>query len=134
MRLHLSSLKTFFLFIVVIGSQPPFTSTTFAAESGCLAEAAAWITALDSSKESILYNHCRESCRFASSWLKEIRDVEESQKRKRTCNDLVLLWSHKECIYFRDYVDASAYDPCKSWTREMFQQCMAGNTVWFMEN
>ena len=106
----------------------------FSEESGCINAATAWITELNSSNSKILQSHCQENCRFASSWVKKISHIEEPKRRERTCNDLVLIWSHKECIYFRDYVDASAYYPCKSWTRQMFQQCMAGNTEWFLEN
>ena len=134
MNSNLRWLITCFFIAVFISYQSLFSLPTFAAESGCLNEAMKWITELDSSNKNILQNHCRENCHFASSWVKKIRNIEEPKKRKRTCNDLVLIWSHKECVYFRDYVDASAYYPCKSWTREMFQQCMAGNTAWFMEN
>lgn len=116
--------------IISISSISSFSSST--AESACSLEAGRWISELHSPKEKILQDHCRENCRFASIWVKKSSDVLELKKRERTCNDLVLIWSHKECIYFRDYVDESAYYPCKAWTREMFRQCIAGNASWFL--
>jgi hypothetical protein len=127
-------LKLLFPILVFVSYHLFSSLPASSAESGCINAAAAWIKELNSSNTKILQNHCQENCRFASSWVEKISNVRETQRRERTCNDLVLIWSHKECIYFRDYVDASAYHPCKSWTRQMFHQCMAGNTEWFLEN
>jgi hypothetical protein len=108
----------------------------FAAQSQCSSEAAAWIgtlnTTLSSEKEMVLTSHSQAKCDFAAKWLKEIKDVRQRDKRERTCTDLVLIWTHKECIYFRDYVTTSSYAPCKNWTRDMFRHCMAGEIEWFL--
>lgn len=47
------------------------------------------------------------------------------------CNDLVLIWSYKECVYFRDYLVPEAYEPCKAWSRQMYTRCLAGDAGWF---
>ncbi len=102
-----------------------------ASQSGCFQEATDWIDTLNSTRGKILRDHAQSKCDFAANWVKEIGDVTEKTQRKRTCNDLVLIWTHKECIYFRDYVETSAYAPCKSWTRMMYRNCMSNDLKWF---
>ncbi len=98
----------------------------------CERVAAEWIKELQSTKESILLSHARDKCRYASTWVKKIEEDSETN-RDRSCRDLILIYTHKECVYFRDYLDPAAYTPCKAWTREMYQQCMEGDVNWFIE-
>lgn len=106
--------------------------------SACFEAAAAWIEALPQAPaprtKEILLSHSRSSCRFADYWLKDMGKETTSSQRRRTCTDLVLIWTHKECIYFRDTIHAPAYEPCKSWSRLMYDRCMAGENLWFREN
>jgi hypothetical protein len=118
----------FFLFLC------GFFAANAVAQSKCCRNAHNWIDDLQSPKENILQKHSDSSCSFAAEWVAKIDNVTESEKRERTCTDLVLLWAHKDCVYFRDVIDSDAYYPCKAWTREMFRQCMSANTEWFLDN
>lgn len=118
----------FFLFL------SGFCAAAAVAQSDCSRNAENWVDDLQSPKENILRKHSDSSCSFAAEWVAKIDNVTKSEKRERTCTHLVLLWAHKDCVYFRDVIDADAYYPCKAWTREMFRQCMSGNTEWFLDN
>ncbi|MBM9606583.1 hypothetical protein [Desulfopila inferna] len=126
-----ASSKTTILAFAFLLSSLLFPLAPAAAQSGCFQEAIAWVDRLNSTRETILRDHAQSKCEFAAKWVKEIDDVAEKTKRERTCNDLVLVWTHKECIYFRDYVETSAYAPCKSWTRMMYRNCMSNDFEWF---
>lgn len=102
-----------------------------AATAGCSAEAALWIATLTSSKSDILQNHAEMKCDFSSKWMKEYAETADIHSREQMCTDLVLVWTHKECDYFRDYIEPEAYTPCKAWSRQMFNHCMANDIDWF---
>lgn len=122
-----------FLFVSTLSAVQASQSGT----SPCFQAAVAWIEALPQApaprSEEVLLSHSRSSCRFADYWLKDLANTKPSERR-RTCKDLVLIWTHKECIYFRDTIFAPAYEPCKAWSRLMYERCMAGEILWFREN
>jgi len=106
-----------------------------ASSSKCARAAEGWISDLshlDKSKRERLQSYTRENCSFAAKWQQELENISDRQRQRRTCTDLVLIWTHKECIYYRDYVTAAAYEPCKSWSRQMFRRCMSGDIDWFL--
>lgn len=110
-------------------------SVAAASPSKCARAAEDWINALphlEKSKRERLKNYTRDNCSFAAKWQQKLENISGRQRQRRTCNDLVLIWTHKECIYYRDYVTAAAYNPCKSWSRHMFRRCMAGDIDWFL--
>jgi hypothetical protein len=103
-----------------------------AAESGCSQAADAWITTLgDSQHDDIFQRHTRNNCSFSGKWVKRYAQTTDRTARARMCNDLVLIWTHKECGYFRDVINPEAYEPCKTWSREMYQHCMDNDVNWF---
>lgn len=95
----------------------------------CSQEALKWIEEIDIEEPDILEKHALAKCQFASKWLNGSQ--KDGSNRKRVCNDLVLIWTYKECIYFRDYITHEAYEPCKSWSREMYSRCMEYDDTWF---
>ena len=100
------------------------------AESGCYRSALDWIETIEIEDHTVLKNHALTKCEFADKWISDFEDRKGSD-RQRLCNDLVLIWTYKECIYFRDYIHDSTYDPCKAWSREMFQHCIDHENKWF---
>jgi hypothetical protein len=102
-----------------------------AGTAGCTAEATLWIAALASSKIDILQNHAEMKCDFSSGWMKEYAETADLNSRERMCTDLILVWTHNECVYFRDYIEPEAYTPCKAWTRQMYKRCMENDIGWF---
>jgi hypothetical protein len=103
-----------------------------ATDSGCSQAADAWISVLgDSPNRDIFQRHARDSCKFSGHWVKQSAQNSNQAARDRMCNDLVLIWTHKKCGYFRDVINPEAYEPCKSWSREMFQHCMNNDVGWF---
>ncbi len=79
----------------------------------------------------MLQRHCEGNCRFSGRWVEEYAAEENPERRRRLCTDLVLVWTYKKCVYFRDYVDPVTYDPCMVWVRTMFARCLAGDAGWF---
>lgn len=105
---------------------------TQAAESGCNQAAEAWIVTLDDAEHSdIFLRHTRNNCNFSGGWVRQSRDDQDPDRRARLCQDLVLIWTHKNCGYFRDVINPAAYEPCKAWSREMHQHCMDNDVDWF---
>ena len=100
--------------------------------SPCSEAAAQWIRELESTKEKILLSHTRDKCNYSADWVTKLHNS-NTQNRDRSCKDLILLYAHKECVYFRDYLSHEAYSPCKGWTREMYRKCMEGDVEWFTE-
>lgn len=103
-----------------------------ATDSACVAAAEQWIARLESPKSDILLSHARTRCDFAGRWLAAGSSEPGSNSHNELCTSLVLVWTHKECVYFRDDVDHQAYAPCETWTRRMHTQCMAGDSAWFL--
>lgn len=104
------------------------------AESACTAYAQRWIQQLNNtSRRDVLIRNTRSDCEFSTGWIKKISNSNNESHWKRTCNDLVLIWTHKKCIYYRDYIDHNSYDPCKDWTRQMYIHCMNRDVSWFYE-
>ena len=97
---------------------------------GCFANASRWIAEIETDKGDILSRHAKDRCLTSGSWLGRAMS-EGGSAQKSTCNDLVLVWTHKACIYFRDDIHPDAYAPCKVWSREMYQRCLAGEGEWF---
>lgn len=108
----------------------PIQSHAESFDDGCFSRALNWIEKIEVKYQTVLKTHASAKCNFADKWIRDFADRNGSD-RKRMCNDLVLIWTHKECIYFRDYVHHSTYEPCKSWSREMFQHCMDYDDQWF---
>ena len=97
-------------------------------DDNCCTVTEAWVDAMPDGQE-ILRSHIRSICDFSGGWVGQ--ETTDTESRTRLCNDLVLIWAHKECIYFRDYVSPNTYEPCKAWSREMFDHCMAIDASWF---
>lgn len=129
---HWSLIYFALLFFILLVFSCPLADAT---PSKCARAAEDWISALphlDKSKRVRLINYTRKNCSFAAEWQQKLDNMSDRQRQRRTCKDLVLIWTHKECIYYRDYVTAAAYDPCKGWSRQMFRRCMSGNIDWFL--
>lgn len=108
------------------------TTAGQAQESGCTNAANAWTIELNDAKHSEVYrNHARSDCEWAGKWVKKYAQVTDQANRERMCNDLVLIWTHKDCGFFRDVINPDAYTPCKAWSREMFKHCMDNDVKWF---
>lgn len=105
-------------------------TVSYAEKRGYFESAQQWVAKVNGDQH-ILRSHAKANCEFSGSWIQGIAS-EDQAIRKRVCNDLVLIWTHKECIYFRDYVTHEAYDPCKSWSRQMYTQRMAKKATWFL--
>lgn len=99
-------------------------------EEGCYESALQWITPLDGRNKDVLERHALLRCQFAVQWLARY-DGQSAPAREKFCKDFVLLWTHKECNYFRDDINHFAYEPCEIWSREMFGQCLDFNDAWF---
>ncbi len=117
------SLQTVILTLVFLATP------SYAAESACYSAAFSWIEKV-SGGHAVLQSHAKSNCEFAGKFIYKYPGRTEAE-RERLCYDLVLIWTHKKCIYFRDYLSPDAYTPCKSWSREMFQQCVSRNDGWF---
>jgi hypothetical protein len=103
-----------------------------AADNGCSQAANTWIAALgDARHNDIFRRHTRNNCTFSGKWVKQYEQTTDQTARESMCNDLVLIWTHKECGYFRDVINPEAYEPCKAWSREMYQHCMDNDAGWF---
>ena len=103
-----------------------------ATETGCVTAAETWIDQLqDGSDNEVFRKHTRWNCEFSGQWVREYAAVTDRDRRERMCNDLVLIWTHKKCNYFREQFNPAAYEPCKAWTREMFLHCMDNDVEWF---
>lgn len=102
------------------------------AGGSCSAAAEDWIAALPDKRRAELFRrYAGNDCEFAARWVKEYAGVSDIQRRDRMCTDLVLLWTHKDCNYFRDVIDPEAYEPCKEWSREMYRHCLEDDLDWF---
>jgi len=101
-----------------------------AAEDGCYASALQWIELVGGKNHDVLKSHARSRCVFAKKWLARY-DGQSDPAREKFCKDFILLWTHKECNYFRDDINPAAYEPCKVWSLEMHEQCLAYNDAWF---
>lgn len=97
----------------------------------CFRSAQGWINELSHAKSRIMYEHARTRCNSSAQWLHNDNHSQSKTMQGQLCRDLVLIWTHKECIYFRDYITPDAYAPCKEWSREMYRQCMINNDDWF---
>ena len=103
-------------------------------ESGCIAGANQWIQQLNqTAKRDILIRNTQSDCEHSAKWIKKTVTNNNEKSWKRMCNDLVLIWTHKKCIYYRDYLNYSAYTPCKEWTRQMYRHCVSRDLSWFYE-
>ncbi|SDZ94821.1 hypothetical protein SAMN05660420_00840 [Desulfuromusa kysingii] len=103
-----------------------------AVQSGCRQAADRWILQLNDPKNTELFQrYADNNCQFSGKWVKRSEDNTSKPQRERMCQDLVLLWSYKNCIYFRDVINPEAYEPCKAWSREMHQHCMDNDVQWF---
>lgn len=101
-------------------------------DSGCIVYARQWIEQLDRiQRHDVLDRNTRTDCEFAARWISKNSESTSETTWNRTCTDLVLIWTHKKCIYYRDYVDHNSYQPCKEWTRQMYQHCISREVSWF---
>ena len=113
----------------VILTSALLAAPSYAAESACYSAASTWIETV-SEGHAVLQSHAKSNCEFAGKFIYKYPGRTEAE-RERLCYNLVLIWTHKKCIYFRDYISPDAYTPCKAWSREMFQQCVNRNDTWF---
>ena len=101
-------------------------------ESGCMVFARQWIEQLDRiQRYDVLVKNTRTDCESAAKWIRKNSGSTSETIWNRTCTDLVLIWTHKKCIYYRDYIDYKSYEPCKAWTRRMYEHCMSKEIAWF---
>lgn len=130
--MKISTVK-FFRFLVLLLLLTIFPSSqVLATQSGCHQAADSWISQLhDKDNTELFLRYTEENCNFSGDWVKRSEDVASKPQRERMCQDLVLLWSYKNCIYFRDVINPEAYEPCKAWSREMHQHCMDNDVNWF---
>lgn len=99
--------------------------------SSCFIEARSWISELPSGKRDILHNHARESCALSLNWLKDHGESKEDTSLERVCTNLVLIWTHQKCIYFRRYFSPDVYEPCEMWARSQYKHCINQDMDWF---
>ena len=126
-------IRWFLLCFVLITGQPEMVLAE-PPTSSCAEEAVAWVSALGNGVDrDLLQRHTAASCSFSGKWVAEDAEVVDEGRRRRLCNDLVLLWNYKKCVYFRDYVAVRSYQPCMTWVRTMFAQCMANQVDWFVD-
>lgn len=120
------------IWVVVLFGSSHIEAAEGQVESGCSEYARQWINQIDQvSRPDVLIKHAQSDCEFSAKWIKKTSNSSSAANWNRTCTDLVLLWTHKKCIYFRDYIDHKTYEPCKEWTRQMFQHCISHNFSWF---
>ncbi len=100
-------------------------------KSSCFLEARSWIAELPPEKGELMRNHARESCALSLNWLKDYGKIKEDSTLERVCTNLVLIWTHKKCIYFRRYFSPDAYEPCELWARSQYKHCINQDVEWF---
>ena len=101
-------------------------------ETGCATHARQWIQRLEHDLDyELLVRNTHSDCEFSAKWMEENSGSDSEQIWQRMCKDLVLIWTHKKCIYYRDYIHHSTYTPCKEWTRQMYSHCMDHDKNWF---
>ena len=98
----------------------PASCTTY--QEICLGKARKWIEETGIEDSSTLQKHTATRCQFVDNMLSS--SANETADRERVCTDLVLLWTRKDCVFFRDYVSYRTYAPCMAWGREMFKECV----------
>jgi len=102
------------------------------AENGCFASASQWIRQIEEiHRPAVLLRNVGEDCRFSLKWMKQNTGSTGADSRAQVCRDLVLIWTHKKCVYYRDYIDHQTYHPCREWTRQMYDHCMEHDSAWF---
>jgi hypothetical protein len=103
-----------------------------AAKSGCTRVAERWISQLADPKNRELFErYTTNDCQFSGKWVRQSADLQTPAHRERLCTDLVLIWSHKDCNFFRDLINPAAFEPCTAWSRAMYQHCMEQDLAWF---
>jgi len=117
---------------MIISLQFPCPAHSYNQKDTCYQEAVEWIKDIDVDKKGVLEKQALSRCESARKWISQSENNHSG--RERLCTDLVLIWTHKKCIYFRDYITYKAYEPCKSWSREMYKRCMAKEDLWFNNN
>ncbi|MEE4252919.1 MAG: hypothetical protein V2I50_02640, partial [Desulfuromusa sp.] len=69
-----------------------------AAQSGCTQAAENWILNLNDQKNAELFQrYAVTNCQFSGDWVKRSENLESQSHKERMCQDLVLLWSYKNC-------------------------------------
>jgi hypothetical protein len=130
MKISTEQVYLFLSFLLCLNFTP--AQKVFASNTSCLKAAEKWISQLNDKKNTeIFQRHAQSNCQFSGRWVKESVDVSSVPHRERMCQDLVLIWSHKNCSYFRDVINPDAYEPCKAWSREMHQHCIDNDVNWF---
>ncbi|MBN1958431.1 MAG: hypothetical protein JXQ81_00780 [Desulfuromonadales bacterium] len=130
MKLSLDQVFVVLFFILWLCFVP--AQKGFSLDSGCVKAAENWILQLNDKDNTEIYQrHTRINCQFSGQWVKESQEVSSASHRKRMCQDLVLIWSHKNCNYFRDVINPDAFEPCSAWSREMYQHCIDNDVDWF---
>ncbi|WP_143170772.1 hypothetical protein [Desulfopila aestuarii] len=119
------------LFLVSFSQSATFAYSSDVNDS-CYTAALQWIRTIETEKKDVLEKHALSGCAFSKKWIERYNGTSEAS-RESLCTDLVLIWTHKECMYFRDSVSPEAYDPCKTWSREMYTRCMEYEDEWFGE-
>lgn len=117
------------LMTVILSFQSPYLLYGADSTESCYGNALAWIEEIGASDSEIIEKSTLARCNFVKKWLD--REGNKGDGRERLCNDLVLVWTHNECVYFRDDINHNAYEPCKAWSREMYRRCMNYDDAWF---
>ncbi len=98
----------------------------------CTAAAKDWTARVKECDVSLLQKYAQMSCVNGRKRVAEYRGVEDAERRGNMCRFRVLLWAHTEaCLYFRDVVCPKAWEPCRQWSQELYERCMAGDGEWF---
>ena len=125
-------MKTLICWLLLLGIVClPVAHRAMGAETGCVSSADNWIHQLKDVDYELLERHARSNCAFACSYVRDNTRLESENQKELICKDLVLIWTHQKCVYFREYVSPKTYDPCKEWSREMYRQCKQGQSDWF---
>lgn len=121
--------KVVIVFLIICSRSAIFAYSSDVHDS-CYNNALQWISKIDTEKKAVLESHALSRCEFSNKWIERYNGISEAS-RNGLCTDLVLIWTHKECMYFRDTVSPKAYEPCKTWSREMYTRCMEYEDEWF---
>lgn len=129
MKILTQQFFVFLTFLLCLNLFP--TLQVLAAKTSCIQAADHWILQLNDNNTEVFQSHTRRNCQFSGQWVKESEHLPSGPHRERMCQDLVLIWSHKTCNFFRDVINPEAYEPCKTWSREMHQHCITNDVQWF---
>lgn len=84
------------------------------------------------SKRTMLQGYLQKSCARSSRRMQDLTAPLGDEKREEQCREQLLVDAYlSTCLYFRDVLFPPAFEPCWSWAREHYQNCVDGNHKWF---